>query len=122
MSRASQLLPLGDYPNADVTTPGSTWVRAPFDGQGGWRRLVSMNDNGNLILGLTAQNALRLIAINENGQARILSDFAETYGEPAVLSPDGSSMIAVNQADSTVDLIRLPAATTTGVTQLCPRQ
>ena len=26
VSRASQLIPLGDYPSTDVTTPGSTWV------------------------------------------------------------------------------------------------
>jgi WD40 repeat protein len=108
VSRASQLIPLGDYRYADVTTPGSTWVREPLTDQAVWRRLLSMSSDGRFILGATDNNRLRLIQVNTEGEAEFASDTLDIHREPAVLSPDGSYFLAVNRTDSSVYLVPNP--------------
>ena len=62
VSRASQLLPLGDYRNADVTTPGFSWVREVFTDEGGWGNLLSMSADGNRIAGAGTDDRIRLVS------------------------------------------------------------
>ena len=123
VSRASQLIPLGDYPSTDVTTPGSTWVREPISFATPRSRttdqsltaLLSMSDDGRRILARRANRELIVLDLPAPGEDGAATEYEDTSGTsyvtqdtPAVLSRDGRRLIIAEATNATVELFELP--------------
>ncbi len=123
VSRASQLIPLGDYPSTDVTTPGSTWVREPIRVATPRSRttdqsltaLLSMSDDGRRILARRANRELIVLDLPAPGEDGAATEYEDTSGTsyvtqdtPAVLSRDGRRLIIAEATNATVELFELP--------------
>jgi WD40 repeat protein len=120
VSRASQLIPLGDYPSTDVTTPGSTWVREPIRVATPRSRttdqsltaLLSMSDDGRRILARRANRELIVIDLPAPGEDAAATESDDTnyatQDTPAMLSGDGSRLIIAEATNATVELYELP--------------
>jgi WD40 repeat protein len=113
VSRASQLIPLGDYPSYDVTTPGSTWVRERIDDQGGWISILSMSADGSRVAGFGANDQM-WVKLLDTGETVLPLDESEAFGPPMALSPDGSGLIAFNRNKQALEALAVFAPTSTG--------
>ncbi|HEY6633796.1 MAG TPA: hypothetical protein VIZ90_20250, partial [Rhizobiaceae bacterium] len=119
VNRASQLIPLGDYPSADVTTPGSTWVREPVSFANRRSRtndvsltaLLAMSADGRRILARRANTELVLLDLPAQGEQGTATEYGDasyaTQDSPAMLSPDGSRLVVAEAANAVVEMFEL---------------
>jgi WD40 repeat protein len=119
VSRGSQLIPLGDYPNTDVTIPGSTWLREPITFANPRSRatdvnlteLLAMTADGRRILARRANTDLILLDLPAQGEEGEATEFGDTSyitpDSPAMLSGDGSRLIIAEATNFAVEMYEL---------------
>jgi len=126
VNRASQLIPLGDYPSADVTTPGSEWVREPVSFANRRSRandvsltaLVAMSADGRRILARRANTELVLFDLPAPGEEGTATEYGDasyaTQDSPAMLSPDGSRLVVAEATNAVVEMFDLSTGIAVG--------